>query len=107
VRSKSTAVAYLWLVLFGFFGAHNFYLGKWIWGLVYLAIDLAGLGIVFRILHHVAQDPEALFPAGLSGDPFASAAGLGFLVIDLFLLWDLVTLPGQVRRCNDGLSSGR
>jgi TM2 domain-containing membrane protein YozV len=103
MKSKSTAVAYLFLLLFGFFGAHNFYLGKWIWGLVYLAVNLAGLAVVFRILQRVAQNPEAPFPAGLSGDPFASAASLGFLVVDLFLLWDLVTLPGQVRRCNDGL----
>lgn len=42
------SVAWLLLTFLGVFGAHRFYLGKWITGLVYLCtLGLCGLGILY------------------------------------------------------------
>lgn len=42
-NKKSTAVAYLLLIFLGGFGAHKFYLGKKVAGIVYLFLFLLGL----------------------------------------------------------------
>lgn len=93
---RSTPIAYaLWFFLGGV-GAHNFYIGKVIWGLVYMF--LLGTGWIFLISGFIA--------AGASSDPDVGAAGaglalLGWLALALLgflLLWDLVTLPRQIRK---------
>ena len=43
MRSKSTGLAYFLWFVGGLWGVHNFYLGKWIWGLVYLALNFFSL----------------------------------------------------------------
>lgn len=48
-RKKSTGIAYLFMLLIvGIIGAHKFYLGQVVWGLLYLvcAVSMVGLPIV-------------------------------------------------------------
>lgn len=72
---KSTAVAYLLWFFLGSIGAHRFYLGSWGIGLLILACT------------------------GLSFVTF----GLAGLVSLVIVIWDLFTLPSQVRRLNERL----
>jgi TM2 domain-containing membrane protein YozV len=63
---KSGGAAYLWWFFFGAFGAHKFYLGRPLWGVIYAcSLGLLGFG----------------------------------------LLWDLFTIPSQVRAANARLLS--
>lgn len=76
VPLRSTGTAYLWWFFLGGFGAHHFYLGR------------PGRGIMYFILC-------SLIPIAL----IAGALWLALLPVAL-LLWDLFTLPSQVRAVN-------
>jgi TM2 domain-containing membrane protein YozV len=71
----SVGVTYLLWFFLGSLGVHRFYLGRWVSGLVILACTAL-----------------AFITAGLTG-----------LVSGLYLLWDLFTIPGKVRRHNERL----
>jgi TM2 domain-containing membrane protein YozV len=72
---KSTAVAYILLLLVGIFGGHKFYLGMWGWGLIYFLL-FAGAGLLLK-----------------------SVAGLVlFALLLILLLIDFFTLPKQVAK---------
>lgn len=44
------SVAWLLLTFLGFFGAHRFYMGKWVTGLIYLvSVGLFGVGYLFDL----------------------------------------------------------
>jgi TM2 domain-containing membrane protein YozV len=52
-ENKSTALAYVLLVFFGLLGIHNFYMGRWIVGLIELGLGFCGaflFGIGFRTI---------------------------------------------------------
>ena len=72
---KSTGVAYLLWFFLGSLGAHRFYLGSW--GIGLLILVCTGLGFL---------------TFGLTG-----------LVSLAIVVWDLFTLPSQVRRLNERL----
>lgn len=51
MKTKSTGMAYLLLILAGVFGVHRFYLGKTWTGLLFLCtFGLGGLGILFDLI---------------------------------------------------------
>lgn len=98
---RSTPIAYaLWFFL-GSLGGHNFYISKIVWGVVYML--LFGTGWVFLI--------SGLIAAGASSGPDAGAAGAGLAIfgwlalglLGFLLLWDLVTLPRQIRKREERL----
>ncbi|NIS69584.1 MAG: NINE protein [Proteobacteria bacterium] len=80
-HKKSTALAYVLLVFFGFIGIHQFYIGKIFAGLTHLLICC---GIVMGALWTHSDEGE-----------------VGWVIIVLVLLllviWDLFTLPRQIR----------
>ncbi|MFH8467870.1 MMPL family transporter [Streptomyces sp. NPDC017991] len=83
---KSPAVAYLWWLSLGLFGAHHFYLGRTRWGWLYLATaGIGGLGWLadpFLIPRQVRTanaclpaQARTLDPTGTEGEPGAEGTG--------------------------------
>jgi hypothetical protein len=105
MRSKSTGLAYFLWFVGGLWGVHNFYLGKWIWGLVYLALNFFSLGAMIHsraLLGNFSATDSALFSA-FTSDPSLRAAALAMSVLNVLLDWDLFTLWWQVRRSSEVL----
>ena len=71
---KSTLVAYLLWAFLGGLGAHRFYLGRWMSGLVYLGLFVVGL---------------------LTG-------GIGYILTGVLLFIDMLAIPNMVRTANAG-----
>jgi TM2 domain-containing membrane protein YozV len=97
-QSKSTGLAYVLWFFVGTFGVHKFYMGRPVWGLIYLL--LCGVGYLFffggLIASMAAQEND---PAGAMQGSGAAAIGLAALILlGLFLLWDLFTIPRQLRQ---------
>ncbi len=74
------SVAWLLLTFLGFFGAHRFYMGKWISGICYLlTLGLFGLGYLFDLCtlnHQVSETNQACAltsPTGAMLTPNATA----------------------------------
>lgn len=80
---KSTGIAYILYFLFGGLGAHKFYLGKKGMGILYIALFLFGFIMV-------AQTSASL---GKSTSTY-------FVPLLYFMLYDLFTIPRQVKRVN-------
>jgi TM2 domain-containing membrane protein YozV len=79
VPLRSTGAAYLWWFFLGWWGAHQFYLGKPWRGAAYLVFGLLAMPTLF-------------------GGPGLFL--VFFLVLMAMLLWDLFTMPAQARRAN-------
>ena len=48
---KSKWLAFILCLFLGWLGAHQFYVGKWIWGIIYLCTcGLFGVGIVVDLI---------------------------------------------------------
>lgn len=101
---KSTLVAYVLWIFFGAIGAHQFYLGNTKRGYWYL-----GLWIPIAI-----YDFAILFPSGYSfasSDSTQNLSTIGIILLLLvgvlalilvgFLLYDLFTIPRQIREANE------
>ena len=75
-EGKSVLVAYLFFVFIGGLGAHNFYIGRTLLGIIELLLFLVGVVLI-------------------------SAAGLGlllFIPLVVLLLIDLFIIPGGIRK---------
>ncbi len=98
-RRKSTGLTYLLWFLFGGLGVHQFYLGRWVRGLIYFVLLLVGwFGFLGGFVGAVAAEnaDEA------TGAMLTSTGGIVALVIlGLFMLWDLFTIPGQIRKVEE------
>lgn len=93
-QQKSVLVSYILWFFFGWAGAHKFYLGKPVWGLVYLLLGLGGYILFWGGFLAALADAQAAETAG-------GASALGLLVTGvwgLLMLWDLITLPSQHNR---------
>ena len=103
-RRKSTLLAYVLWILFGAIGMHQFYLGNTKRGYWYL-----GLWIPIAI-----YDFAILFPSGYSfafSDSTQNLSTIGIILLLLvgvlalilvgFLLYDLFTIPRQIREANE------
>jgi TM2 domain-containing membrane protein YozV len=118
IPMKSTGIAYLLWLFFGGVGAHKFYLGRpLIGGLYILMFVLFWVGII----QVMAAGAEIVAVAMQQADPTIGATsrripnamlgrgGLGFTwmtaPLSLALLFDLFTLPMQVRAANSRLGS--
>lgn len=71
---KSTGVAYLLWFFLGYLGAHNFYIGRKLLGVLEVLLALIGWGLV------------------------AVTFGLSLAPIGILLLIDLFTIPGGIRK---------
>ena len=78
--SKSLVLAYLIWFFLGYGGVHRMYLGRWISGLIMLAIF--GLSLLLTII-------------------FVGYLGLGFII--LWWVIDALLIPGMAQRANDRL----
>lgn len=81
-HKKSTALAYVLLVFFGFIGIHQFYIGKIFAGLTHLFICC---GIVISALQTYPKEPSVEW-------------AIIVLVLLLLVIWDLFTLRRQIRK---------
>lgn len=52
-ESRSTLVAYLLWFFLGYFGAHRFYLGRWISGVIMLALFGIGSALAFILVGYI------------------------------------------------------
>ena len=85
-RPKSLAIAYSLFVIFGFQGVHQFYLGRYVRGLL-LAFLIHGPIFWFAYLEQQTRttgEPMTLIPALLI--LFGLLSGLGMWIYDLFTL---------------------
>jgi len=116
VPIKSTGVAYLLWFFFGGIGAHKFYLGRPGVGALYIGmfvlfwtglLTLLGIAMEARDAVLAVQQGNHSSP-GLIG-PRAAALGMlapGMIVpLSLALLYDLITMPAQVRAANARLGA--
>jgi hypothetical protein len=108
IAKKNIGIAYLLWFFFAYLGAHKFYLGRPLMGLVYIGLFLFSVvgtvelaqGIRSAILLSI-EDTTTLFPfgaqpsIGLLGMKYLGMVGLGFAYF-----YDLVTLPWQVNDAN-------
>ena len=122
VPMKSTGIAYLLWLFFGGIGAHKFYLGRpWVGGLYILMFVLFWVGIIQLIAAGADIVADSIAVAVQQADPTIGAtarrmpnptlgrSGLGFTwmtaPLSLALLYDLFTLPMQVRAANSRLET--
>jgi hypothetical protein len=120
VPTKSTGVAYLLWFFFGGIGAHKFYLGRPGVGALYIGMfllfwtgmaTLLGVAMEARDAVLAVQHGNYSSP-GLVGNGFGPrTAVLGMLApgmvvpLSLALLYDLITMPAQVRAANARLGA--
>jgi TM2 domain-containing membrane protein YozV len=122
VPMKSTGIAYLLWLFLGGIGGHKFYLGRPLVGGLYLLmfvlfwvgviqIMAAGADIVADALAVAVQqtDPTSGAAARRLANPALGRTSLAttwlMWPLSLALLWDLFTLPMQVRAANSRLGS--
>jgi TM2 domain-containing membrane protein YozV len=98
-KSKSIVRAYVLLLCGGIFGAHKFYLGKPFVGSAYFVAGLAGT--FFTPTHHGMLWGLVLL-AVVALHPLIGMCALAF---GCSLLWDVLTLPTQVRDAACGSES--
>jgi TM2 domain-containing membrane protein YozV len=122
IAMKSTGIAYLLWLFFGGIGAHKFYLGRpLIGGLYILLFVLFWVGVIRLMTTGADIVADAVAVAVQQANPTIGAAarrfanptlgriGLGTtwmtVPLSLALLFDLITLPAQVRAANSRLAS--
>ena len=97
-QSKNALVAYVLWFFVGIFGVHNFYMGRPAWGLFYLLLCGAGHLILAGGLV-VSMETEKSDPAtAMLGSGAAAIGGSAVVLLYLFMLWDLFTIPRQLRQ---------
>ena len=101
---RRPGIAYLLWFFLGQLGGHNFYLGKPLWGLLYAALSITGFGLLFGGLIAAGTAEDAA--TGERGAGVAVVGWVALTVLGLLLLWDLVTIPRQVRRRDDRIRRG-
>lgn len=124
VPTKSTGVAYLLWLFFGGIGAHKFYLGRPGVAVLYicmLVLFWIGVVAVSAMAVEIARDALGLsvqqgnYPSPVPLERRFDRSGLmslGMLApgmiapLSLALLYDLFTIPSQVRAANARLASG-
>jgi TM2 domain-containing membrane protein YozV len=97
-RSRGVVLAYkgivlvyfLWFFL-GVLGVHSFYMGKVRWGLFYIGLTFIGSGLI--IAGQQSNQNMVMIAAGV----------LAFIVFEIFWLWDLVTIPRQLKRRQESI----
>jgi TM2 domain-containing membrane protein YozV len=117
VPLKSTGVTYLLWLFFGGIGAHKFYLGRPGVGFLYIVMfaffwsGLIGLSVlaVANIVDAIILTPQqgtqlASRPASRLSDSTMLSFGM-IVPMSVALLYDLFTIPSQVRTANDDLIS--
>jgi TM2 domain-containing membrane protein YozV len=119
---KSTGIAYLLWLFFGSIGGHKFYLGRpLIGGLYILMFVLFWVGVIRLMATGADIVADAVAVAVQQADPSIGAAARRFanptlgrmgpgatwmtMPLSLALLYDLITLPAQVRAANRRLGS--
>jgi TM2 domain-containing membrane protein YozV len=107
-KSKSIVRAYVLLLCGGIFGAHKFYLGKPFVGSAYFVAGLAGT-FAAAIMHSAFFTPThhgmlwgLVLLAVVALHPLIGMCALAF---GCSLLWDVLTLPTQVRDAACGSES--
>jgi TM2 domain-containing membrane protein YozV len=103
VSSKSTGVAYLLWFFFGGIGAHKFYLGRPAVGLLYIGMFVLFWTGMLTLLGTAA----VLAQGGLAPRTaiFGMLTPATVVPLSLALVYDLITMPAQVRAANARLGA--
>lgn len=91
-KAFSVGLAYILYIFFGSIGVHKLYMGKTLWGVIYLLLGVLGW--------------ITIFAGGITllAEDAGSAAGLGsfgiicLIILGILLLIDLLTIPRQIRK---------
>jgi len=95
-NKKSTGLAYVLCFFLGTLGIHKFYIGKIGMGVTYLILGLVGwISLIVGVASSAITDVDVA-AAGMAGGLVFST--IVFAVIGIFLLIDLFTIPGQIRK---------
>ena len=101
VPTKSIGIAYLLWFFAGGLGAHKFYLRRPGLGFLYICFLVLWWTGVFSVGSDAVSLATGHHPSGHSG-----LTALMMAPLSLALLYDLFTIPLQVRAVNNGLGSG-
>ena len=102
---KSVGVAYLLYFLLGILGFHQFYLGIPLRGLAYVVASFVTWGAFFVSVSSSLAGQTGADPSPVNGALVVS--WLASAVWAALALWDLFTLPRQIRRRDAELHSER
>ncbi|WP_019850339.1 TM2 domain-containing protein [Desulfitobacterium sp. PCE1] len=91
-HKKSTGLAYVLWFFFGTLGIHKFYIGNTKWGIAYLALGIIGW------VSMLTGGTAALAEGGQSGLGVGTFGLLCLILVGIFLLVDLFTIPKQLRK---------
>jgi len=106
-RRKNTLLAYVLWIFFGAIGAHQFYLGNTKKGFLYLGLWILTIVCLFISLSTAGLNLSSPITEEISGDITVFGAIVlflgGFLALALafLLLYDLFTIPKQVREADE------
>lgn len=95
-NKKSIGVAYFLLIILGWTGAHQFYLGKKHKGLLYLALFLLPFIVSFFMPFISLMLPEEVLYS-----IWSFVIVLPWIVAAILLIIDLFTIPSQTRKINE------
>ena len=103
-KSRNVGVTYALFLFFGLLGVHRFYLGKWITGLAYPVLTVSGWmfflgGLAAVMSTHPGTTVEE------SAGAFGAIGIIAWVVLGLLAIWDLITIPRQVRKFDEKVRS--
>lgn len=91
-HKKSVEFAYALLIFLGSLGIHKFYLGKVIWGIIYLILGILGwITILTGSIAALASDSS-------SGGGLRIFGLICVIILGILIFYDLFTLPQQVKK---------
>jgi len=93
-QHRSTGIGYLLLIFLGVLGVHKFYLGRVLAGIIYALLFIFGWAFMGAGGAVAVFGTEADVAAG---GGMASLGIILLVILGLGLLWDLITLPSQIR----------
>lgn len=100
-EKKSTLVAYLLWFFLGSLAVHCFYLGRWKTGLLRLILGIIGiLGFTVGGVGLMASTTE---DAAIGASAISGFFGLILLILGIWLIIDLFTIPKAIRQHQEAL----
>ena len=85
--------AYFFLIFTGWFGIHNFYIGKIKWGLFHLILGTFGAFFFLRSSGYILQNGFLL--------SIPIFVQIIYIILSLILFYDLITLTNQIKNINE------
>ncbi len=103
-QKKSLGLSYILLVFLGSLGVHKFYLGKTLWGIIYLVLGIFGWIAIFTE-SIIAFRRFSYMTSGFNPSAFGIIGIICEIVLGIFIIIDLFTLPKQVKTINNEIEA--